>query len=620
MSTTFFQEWFLDTRNSFAVLDKSVQSTDPVFTPTIHSTPCQTRVKRVVRALRRQSTRLSDVLSSRSSRSTSPASSQASMSTIALKGNNLRTLIANANGIRTKLATLEAACDYLKPDVLIISETKVIHSVSNQEIVPEQFASNCFRHDRSFHGGGVLIAVREGISCVPVDTPHVKDSEQVWVKIMSPNKPDLYIGSFYRPPSAGDSPLIELEATLTNLPVDKTLILGGDFNCREIDWVRLTSNGPSHCHKLLDICNDFSLNQMNHKPTRLGSILELHLTNNPSLVRNCSIAPGFSDHDGMIVTDTDIQPVFNKSPPRKVPLYKSADWNLINEKAELFKENYLLSCKSSSVETNWKKIKLFVQNIMENYVPHKTLTRKNHLPWFDRQAKSLVRKKQKLYNCAKKSGKPEDWDSYREIRSAVNKHLAERKNAHISNILKASLENNNTKPFWRHIKALRRDNIGVAPLINEGELHSDPGLKADLLSQQFESVFVHDSDQIGTPILPGTPFPNISNLLISEGGILKLLKGLDISKASGPDQIPNKILRELAIHLAPVLTSLFNQSLLSETLPSDWKTANVTPVFKKGNRSLASNYRPISLVCVACKLLEHCIVSQVMPLFDHIIF
>ena len=93
------------------------------------------------------------------------------------------------------------------------------------------------------------------------------------------------------------------------------------------------------------------------------------------------------------------------------------------------------------------------------------------------------------------------------------------------------------------------------------------------------------------------------------------------SKASGPDQIPNKILRELAIHLAPVLTSLFNQSLLSETLPSDWKTANVTPVFKKGNRSLASNYRPISLVCVACKLLEHCIVSHVMQHFDqNIIF
>ena len=94
-------------------------------------------------------------------------------------------------------------------------------------------------------------------------------------------------------------------------------------------------------------------------------------------------------------------------------------------------------------------------------------------------------------------------------------------------------------------------------------------MKADLLCQQFESVFVHDSDQNGTPILPGTPFRNniISNIFISEGGILKLLKGLDISKASGPDQIPNKVLRELAIHLAPVLISLFNQSLSSEILP-----------------------------------------------------
>ena len=64
-------------------------------------------------------------------------------------------------------------------------------------------------------------------------------------------------------------------------------------------------------------------------------------------------------------------------------------------------------------------------------------------------------------------------------------------------------------------------------------------------------------------MLPNTPFSNISNLFISEGGILKLLIGLDISKASGPDQIPNTSLRELAIHLAPVLTSLFNKSLLS---------------------------------------------------------
>ena len=71
-------------------------------------------------------------------------------------------------------------------------------------------------------------------------------------KVGLPSAYFLFRSGNFTHPSAGDSPLIEIEATLTNLPVDKTLILGGDFNCREIDWVRLTSNGPSHCHKLLD--------------------------------------------------------------------------------------------------------------------------------------------------------------------------------------------------------------------------------------------------------------------------------------------------------------------------------------------------------------------------------
>ena len=71
-----------------------------------------------------------------------------------------------------------------------------------------------------------------------------------------------------------------------------------------------------------------------------------------------------------------------------------------------------------------------------------------------------------------------------------------------------------------------------------------------LVSLDLRSSFeIVTPEQSATPILPGTHFPNISNLFISEGGILQLLKGLDISKASGPNQIPNNILRELASYL-----------------------------------------------------------------------
>ena len=80
--------------------------------------------------------------------------------------------------------------------------------------------------------------------------------------------------------------------------------------------------------------------------------------------------------------------------------------------------------------------------------------------------------------------------------------------------------------------------------------------------------------------------------------------------------IPNRVLREMADELTPILTIIFNQSLKSGTIPKDWSKAIVTPVLKKGNVHEASNYRPISLTCVGCKLLEHIICSHILSFLE----
>ena len=64
------------------------------------------------------------------------------------------------------------------------------------------------------------------------------------------------------------------------------------------------------------------------------------------------------------------------------------------------------------------------------------------------------------------------------------------------------------------------------------------------------------------------------------------------------------------------LQLLFIASLQTGTVPNDWKQANITPVFKKGEQFKASNYRPVSLTCVCLKVMEHVVVSQVMGHFD----
>ena len=89
---------------------------------------------------------------------------------------------------------------------------------------------------------------------------------------------------------------------------------------------------------------------------------------------------------------------------------------------------------------------------------------------------------------------------------------------------------------------------------------------------------------------------------ISKNGLLKLLKNLKPGKAAGRDRLKPLLLRELREEIAPIIKIIFDRSLQKGKLPADWVKANVMPVFKKGDKSLASNDRPISLTCILCKV------------------
>ena len=99
-------------------------------------------------------------------------------------------------------------------------------------------------------------------------------------------------------------------------------------------------------------------------------------------------------------------------------------------------------------------------------------------------------------------------------------------------------------------------------------------------------------------------------LKISLAGILKLLAGLDPSKAADPDTIKPIVLRPLKDQVAPIHQAIFQHSLHTGQIPSDWQKAIVIPLFKKGYKCDPGNYRPISLTCIYCKLMEHIIASN----------
>ena len=98
--------------------------------------------------------------------------------------------------------------------------------------------------------------------------------------------------------------------------------------------------------------------------------------------------------------------------------------------------------------------------------------------------------------------------------------------------------------------------------------------------------------------------------------ILRLFSFSEFHKACGPDELPNMVLSKCAKSLAPGISVLFQKSLDSGILPKDWTDANVTPVFKKGDKHAPENYRPVSLTSVISKTLEHIVCHHMHAHFD----
>ena len=148
-------------------------------------------------------------------------------------------------------------------------------------------------------------------------------------------------------------------------------------------------------------------------------------------------------------------------------------------------------------------------------------------------------------------------------------------------------------------------------------MFTDRKSSSEILNTQFKSVFTKKTSS-KIPELPGVTFPSIKDLKITEFGVFKLLDKIDVSKASGPDCNPSRILQNPAREPAPVLHFIFDQSLNTGDLPVEWTLVNVAPIFKKGSKLQAVNYRPVSLTCISCKLFEHIVCKHILGhLQDH---
>ena len=176
----------------------------------------------------------------------------------------------------------------------------------------------------------------------------------------------------------------------------------------------------------------------------------------------------------------------------------------------------------------------------------------------------------------------------------------------------------NPKDFYWYTNSQRKDNQGIRPLKrrNGSGLAESETEQAEEFNGQFTYVFSKTLEN-EVPLLEKSA-PPMSDIHISNEGVIKMKKGLHVnpSKALGPDEFHLRVLKELAAELGPVFAHLFQQSLDKGEIPKECSLANICPLYKKGDRALPSNYCPVSLTCVPCKMLEHIVCTNIMAHLD----
>ena len=276
------------------------------------------------------------------------------------------------------------------------------------------------------------------------------------------------------------------------------------------------------------------------------------------------------------------------------------------------------------VESLWQSFACHLKMGMEKFIPKKMAKRKNNLPWINADLKRLIRKRNKYFAIKNKTQNPRDKKHHKSLRSEVQKRIRQSYWDYVNSIFEESHEKRDKhkigKRFWSFIKHARTDKLGISSLKSGESVLINPNDKSEFLNKQFKSAFSpagpmklkHLAKAALNHHLPGQDhYPDMPPISITVEGVRKLLSSINPHKAVGPDGLHPRVLKELSTQISPALCNVFRASLRTGVVPSDWKSAYVTPIHKKGSKQLAENYRPISLTCICSKTMEHILVSNI---------
>jgi len=511
-----------------------------------------------------------------------------------------------------------------RPDILCITETWLRSSVPDSLLTGSTNYS-IVRLDRQSDsiGGGVCILFNNlSVKAVPVCIPDkYRHLELVAIDILSASvKTRLF--ACYRPPSSNYDTfavryVYDLCESLTVLqPSDSTVIICGDLNFPSINWNGDNSmllNDSSCTGLFLKYVYDNAMFQFVNEPTRLGNLLDIVLCNDNNAICNTKTLDTFSTSDHCMVSFSIISSPLCYNTAVTYHDFNRADWDSMRNL--LFNTDFEFLCRHDiGADTKFELFYTIIYNCLCHFVPVRTVgSRSGHIKY-----PSFIRNKLKQKAAA--------WRVYKRFR--IEASLLKHKNlarecrrsiySYIVRYESRLIDSGNTGSFFRYANNKFSSKTAVGPLrATDGSLTVQPEAKAELLQQVFSSSYVFDNGSMPSSTRDA-PSRCLDNILFSTNLVMRAIKKLKKLKKGGTDGIPPLFIKNCSSQLVLPLTRLFQISFENAYLPPDWLRAHVCPIYKKGPASDASNYRPIALTCIICKLMESVVKDQLLTfLLEH---
>ena len=528
----------------------------------------------------------------------------------------------------------------LQPSIIAINETHLRDNESgpHSNILSDyHFISNC---RKSHSGGGVGFYINDALNYKIRDDLTIMDDkmfESLFIEIKCAEKTIIY-GTIYRSPKTdSDSINVFLNYLKSCLAIlnksNKLCFIQGDLN------FDLISSDDSDTINFSDIMFDHSFYPHINKPTRITKSTATCIDHIWSNVFNADVVSGIFTEmiaDHMLTFQCSDISLSKKPESAQNQAYSKIDFEMLHSSLENTDLSHILQCNDP--ETAYTRLDTCLEETIKKCTKIVHPKKKTDKAWFDHEVVKLRRKRQRLFKKFIKLQNDHNEKRYKEIDKELGKLIIRKKRAY--NHERLEKYKSNLRRKWGIVndllgrKSKRKEKVQSINI--KGRLVKDPKMIAKGFNEFFTGIpkklhdelpQMSDRDRINgcmefcqsnmnSKFLPKKDMNSLFLFPTCPEEVQKIIDKSEAKSSTGLDGRSPKVFKHFPPNVIECYSHIYNLSISQGKFPSSFKKAKVIPIHKKDDKTDMSNYRPISLLPVASKILEKIIHSRLYSFLD----